>query len=82
MVASGEQPGRREWPLWENSLNGHREPFLKNKILLFKPAAPSKHPASHTAQLSNQTGYYLGQGLSRPNSSPFSRCHPAPQFLW
>ena len=28
---------------------------LSNKILLFKPAAPNKHLASHTAQLSKQT---------------------------
>ena len=82
MAAAGAQQGEAGLPLWENSLNGHREPFLKNKILLFKPAAPSKHPASHTAQLSNQTVDYPGQGPSQPNSSPFFRRHPTLQFLW
>ena len=43
--------------------------FLFEKFLLLKPAASNKHLASHTAQLSNQTGDYPGQGLSRPNSS-------------
>ena len=43
--------------------------FVFFKFLLLKPAAPNKHRASHTAQLSNQTGDYLGQGPSWPNYS-------------
>ena len=58
-----------------------RASFL-NKILLFKPAAPNKLPASCTAQLSNQTEDSLGQGPLEPNFSPFSRRHLAAQYLW
>ena len=45
-------------------------------------AFPNKCLAFHTAQLSDQSGDYVGQGLSWPNSSPISRCHLAPKFLW
>ena len=44
-------------------------------------AVPNKSSAFHTSQLSDQTRDHLGQGPSWPKSSPFSRCHLAPQFL-
>ena len=78
--------GRWGWLLWEYStVDEFPEPlpralFLKIKFLLFKPAAPNKHLASHTAQLSNQTRDYQCQGPSRPNSSPFSRVTWLPDF--
>ena len=53
VVTTRVQPGKWGQQLWDISLNSHREPFLNN-FLLFKPAAPIKHPVSHTAQLSNQ----------------------------
>ena len=43
--------------------------FYFFKFLLFKPATPNKRLASHTAQFSNQTRDYPGQGLTGPNSS-------------
>ena len=43
--------------------------FLFEIYLLCKPATPNKLLASHTAQLSNQTGEYPHQGLSWTNSS-------------
>ena len=50
----------------ENSLNSHQVPliFLFEKFLLFKPATPNKQLASHTPQLSNQTGDYPDQSPS------------------
>ena len=57
------QPERQGWLLWENSLKQPlRGLFFKNKFFLFKPAAPKKCPAFHTAQLPNQTRDYPGQG--------------------
>ena len=53
--------------------------FFFCKSLLFKYAIFNKPPGFHIAQLSNQTGDYLGQG-TQPNSSPFSGCHLAPQI--
>ena len=34
--------------------------FFLNKFLLFKPASPNKHLASHTGQLSNHNGDSMG----------------------
>ena len=65
-----------------SSFNSSWEPFFLVKSLLFKPSILNKCPAFHTAQLSNQTGDYLGKGMKRSNSSPFSRYHQAPQFFW
>ena len=42
----------------------------------------NKHLAFHTVQLSDQSRDYPSQGSSRPSSSPISRCHLDPQFLW
>ena len=85
----GAAVGGRGGLLQENSLNSHRMPlfFLFEIFFLFKPAAPNECLASHTAQLSNQTGDYLGQGVSRPHSSqPAWRLqsqwvHTAPVYL-
>ena len=65
----------------EDSPNSCRVPlfslFLFEKFLLFKPGTPNKHLACHTGQLSNQTGDWLGQGPSLPNSF-----HQHPQSHW
>ena len=74
-ATEGALPGRAELGaqrpgqlLQENSPNSFQVAlfslFLFEKFLLFKPAAPYKGLASHTAQLSNQTRDSPGQGLS------------------
>ena len=46
------------------------ESLFLSKFLLFAPAIPNKCPASHTAQLSNQSGEYLGLGPHGPTIFP------------
>ena len=57
-----------------------RDFFFLSKFPLFAPTILHKHPAFHTAQLTDQAQDYLGQGPLWPNSSPISRCHLAPNF--
>ena len=74
---------RASQPLCKSSLQSGCKHFLfLSKRFLFKPSILNKLQAFHTGQLSNQTGDYPGQGPTRPNFSPFSRCRPTPKFLW
>lgn len=69
----GPSPGSWGWLLQENSMNSPSAFYIFfrfEKFLLYKPATPNKHLASHTAQAHpNQLGDSPGQGPSRPNSS-------------
>ena len=69
--------------LWLNSSHPLVELATAHKFLSKQlPTVLNKCMAFHTAQLSNQSVEYLGQNPTGLNSFPFSRCHPAPPFLW
>ena len=58
------------WACSSNHPGG--EPATAPKFLTKQlPTVVKNRTAFHTAQLSNQSGDYLGQGLTRPKASPF-----------